>query len=101
MSSLTALNRRGLMERGRNELSHARRLNYPMGILMFDVDNFKKVNDTYGHAVGDQVLCAIVRLCQQKFVKSISSAAMAGDEFVILIPGCNLENTCQVGHAPA
>lgn len=92
-----ALNRRGLMERGRNELSHAIRLNYPVGILMFDIDNFKNVNDTYGHTVGDQVLFAIVKLCQQNIREIDVIGRYGGDEFVILIPGCNLENTCQVG----
>jgi diguanylate cyclase (GGDEF)-like protein len=93
----SALNRRGLMERGRIELMHAHRLIYEVGVLMFDVDDFKKINDTYGHAVGDEVLCAIVRFCQQNIRETDLLGRYGGDEFVILLPGCDLENASQKG----
>ncbi len=93
----SVLNRRGLMERGRNELIHARRLNYQVGILMFDLDNFKNINDTYGHAVGDQVLCSVVRTCQRNIREIDLFGRYGGDEFVIIMPGTSLETACQVG----
>jgi diguanylate cyclase (GGDEF)-like protein len=91
----SALNRRGLMDRGRYELLHAYRLKYQVGILMVDVDDFKKINDTYGHAVGDEVLCAIVKLCQQNIRETDILGRYGGDEFVIALPGCDLEDTYQ------
>jgi diguanylate cyclase (GGDEF)-like protein len=93
----SVLNRRGLMQRGKNELSHGRRLKYQVGILMFDLDNFKNINDTYGHAVGDQVLRAVAQACKGKIRDIDIFGRYGGDEFVIILPGCNLETACQVG----
>jgi diguanylate cyclase (GGDEF)-like protein len=92
----SALNRRGLMERGRNEWSHARRLNYPLGIIMFDLDNFKNINDTFGHAVGDRVLKVVVETCQARIREIDILGRYGGDEFVILLPGSSLEPTAHV-----
>ncbi len=94
----SAFNRRGLMERSRHELMLAHRLNYQVGVLMFDVDNFKKINDTYGHGVGDEVLCAVVKLCQQNIRETDILGRYGGDEFVILMPGCDLEDAYKKGN---
>jgi len=67
-------------------LSHARRHGHSLAILMLDLDNFKKVNDTYGHFVGDQLL----KEAGQRLVAAIRStdtvARFGGDEFVLLLP---------------
>jgi diguanylate cyclase (GGDEF)-like protein len=91
-----AFNRRGLMERGRNELSHARRLNYEVGILMFDLDNFKQINDSFGHGVGDHVLRVVVEAGQTNIREIDVLGRYGGDEFVIIMPGCNLDNARQM-----
>jgi diguanylate cyclase (GGDEF)-like protein len=90
-----ANNRRGLMERGRNELSHARRLNYEVGIMMFDLDNFKMINDTFGHGVGDQVLRVVAEVGLTNIREIDVLGRYGGDEFVIIMPGCNLDTVRQ------
>lgn len=60
-------------------------------VIMMDIDFFKKVNDTYGHAYGDYVLRTIADLCTQKFRKTDIVARYGGEEFCILMPGTTLE----------
>jgi diguanylate cyclase (GGDEF)-like protein len=91
------LNRRGLLQRGRNELIHGHRLKYQVSFLMFDLDNFKIINDTYGHAVGDQVLYGVASTCKEKIRDIDIIGRYGGDEFVIILPGCTLETAGQVG----
>ncbi len=93
----SVLNRRGLMQRGKNELTHGRRLKYQVGILMFDLDNFKSINDTYGHAIGDQVLRGVAKTIKEKIRDIDIFGRFGGDEFIIILPGCNLDTACQVG----
>jgi diguanylate cyclase (GGDEF)-like protein len=93
----SVLNRRGLLQKGKSELTHGRRLNYKVGILMFDLDNFKSINDTYGHGVGDQVLRGVAKTCKEKIRDIDIFGRFGGDEFIIILPGCNLDTACQVG----
>ena len=91
--SLTDLyNHRTLRELGQSELLRSRRMNHELALLMFDIDRFKHVNDTYGHAAGDKVLNLLgnqaLRTC-----RSIDIVArMGGDEFVMLLPETSAEN---------
>ena len=91
--SLTDLyNYRTLRELGQSELLRSRRMNHELALLMFDIDRFKHVNDTYGHAAGDKVLNLLgnqaLRTC-----RSIDIVArMGGDEFVMLLPETSAEN---------
>ena len=55
-------------------------------ILMFDIDRFKNVNDTYGHQAGDEVLVSVARTCEQVMRKSDMVARYGGEEFVVLLP---------------
>ena len=75
-----------------NTISHKTRLS----LLLFDLDKFKTVNDTYGHDVGDQVLIRICNTVQKLIRKSDIFARWGGEEFVILLPGVNLEGACIV-----
>lgn len=59
--------------------------------VMIDLDNFKNVNDTYGHPVGDQVLIALARLLRQRIRKSDVVGRYGGEEFAIILPDCNLD----------
>lgn len=89
---LTGLpNRRGFYELAEHELPNTQRQGYPLTLAMFDVDHFKKVNDVHGHAVGDMVLIELARLCQSCMRRGDIVARFGGEEFVIWMPYCSLE----------
>lgn len=85
---LTGLvNRRTLMELGINECKRAERFNHPFSLLMVDIDWFKSVNDTWGHLVGDHVICAVAYACRNRIRSGVDTAArVGGEEFVIMLP---------------
>jgi diguanylate cyclase (GGDEF)-like protein len=83
--SLTGLASRGFFQsHGQTRLEAARRNQYPIAILMIDLDRFKAINDTHGHAVGDQVLCMAAHRIRQMARGSDVLARYGGDEFVML-----------------
>jgi diguanylate cyclase (GGDEF)-like protein len=59
---------------------------------MFDIDHFKKVNDTYGHDAGDEVLKSLVTMMHKRLRKNDILARWGGEEFIILLSGTNLAN---------
>jgi diguanylate cyclase (GGDEF)-like protein/PAS domain S-box-containing protein len=79
-------NRRYLEELLRTEVERADRYARPLTVAMVDVDHFKRVNDTYGHPVGDQVLRTIVDRCQKAIRISDALARYGGEEFVLVLP---------------
>ena len=81
------LNRRAFQERLEHELIAGRASGRPVTIALIDVDNFKQVNDTLGHQVGDQVLQAIASVLIGECRASDIAARYAGDEFVMVFPG--------------
>jgi diguanylate cyclase (GGDEF)-like protein/PAS domain S-box-containing protein len=80
------LNRRYFMEMARKEFSRSQRYHYPLSIIMFDIDHFKLVNDTYGHPAGDQVLQMIAQKCRENTRTSDIIGRYGGEEFIILLP---------------
>lgn len=87
VDSLTGIyNRRKLFELGEKEMIRSRRLEKSFSLLLFDVDFFKKVNDTYGHSAGDELLLHIVRIIQQNIRAIDIFGRLGGDEFVIFFP---------------
>jgi len=80
------LNRRALLAQLGTEVERTRRYNAPLSILMIDVDEFKDVNDTYGHLAGDQVLVEVALLLARTARSVDSVARYGGDEFVIAVP---------------
>jgi diguanylate cyclase (GGDEF)-like protein len=80
-----AANRRNFMERCEAEVSRARRYNRPTSILMLDADRFKSINDTYGHAAGDEVLKAIAAGFRQNLRDPDIWGRLGGEEFAILL----------------
>lgn len=84
---LTGLYRRGVFEeRLRHDLALAGRRNGMITVAYLDVDDFKVVNDTYGHAEGDQVLRAIASVLQRTTRKADTAARLGGDEFALILP---------------
>ena len=83
---LTGLhNRRHFMELADREFGRARRYQRPLAAIMLDIDHFKQVNDTYGHAVGDQVLQIAAERCQKTVREIDILGRYGGEEFVALL----------------
>lgn len=79
-------NRRYSMMRLSEEIERARRYNHELSVFMLDIDNFKSVNDRYGHQIGDQVLVKLAKTCQQMVRSSDVVTRFGGEEFMIILP---------------
>jgi diguanylate cyclase (GGDEF)-like protein/PAS domain S-box-containing protein len=91
---LTGLhNRRFMQEALERELLRARRAQWPIGLLMLDLDGFKAVNDTHGHDAGDEVLKAVSRLFQNRLRAADIICRYGGEEFVLVLPQMTLQAT--------
>lgn len=80
------LNRRAFLELFQIEVTRQRRHNHALSLLMLDIDFFKSINDTYGHAAGDIVLIQLCETVQQLLRRSDVFGRIGGEEFVILLP---------------
>jgi diguanylate cyclase (GGDEF)-like protein/PAS domain S-box-containing protein len=89
-------NRRTLHEKGQNELIRCRRYGSDMVVMMIDVDHFKKINDTMGHFLGDEVLKALVNHCQKTLRASDFFGRLGGEEFVAVLTESNIAQAHQV-----
>ncbi len=90
-------NRRNLFELGERELRTARRYGRPLSGIMFDIDNFKRVNDTYGHSVGDEVLVAMAQRCAAALRDVDVFGRYGGEEFAVVMPETGLSKALDVG----
>ena len=81
-----ALSRRYVTELAQHDLVLARRYGRPLALAMLDIDHFKRVNDTWGHATGDRALCALVATCRENLRASDYIGRLGGEEFVCLMP---------------
>ncbi|MCC5887588.1 MAG: GGDEF domain-containing protein [Gammaproteobacteria bacterium] len=89
-------NRRHFYTLAEPELARAHRHGTPLSLLMFDLDHFKQVNDNYGHACGDAVLCQTVGVIQGRLRISDALARIGGEEFVVLLPETEFEQANQL-----
>jgi diguanylate cyclase (GGDEF)-like protein len=85
------LSRREFLKRLVAEIRRSRRHEHELALVMVDIDDFKSVNDTYGHAAGDEVLKHLGGFLQAEIRTSDLAARMGGDEFVVLLPETDLD----------
>jgi diguanylate cyclase (GGDEF)-like protein/PAS domain S-box-containing protein len=86
------LNRRKIIENIKFELQRAKRTNSIFSLLMFDIDHFKKVNDKYGHNMGDLVLKSIASTVEKRIRETDIFGRWGGEEFIIVAPDTVVEN---------
>ncbi|KQQ14109.1 diguanylate cyclase [Methylobacterium sp. Leaf123] len=94
-----AFNRRAFESRAAEALRDMAAARQPGALLLLDVDRFKTVNDSFGHAVGDRILVALTGVLEACLPRSAILARLGGDEFVILVPGLDAAAASGLGAA--
>ena len=89
-------NRRFFEERMQMELTNARQQKYPLCLAMLDIDHFKRINDTFGHAEGDKVLCKLGFVLSTNLRKGTVVARFGGEEFVVILPNTHIDGAHQI-----
>jgi diguanylate cyclase (GGDEF)-like protein len=84
-------NRRYLDETFDRELARAAREDYPVCVIMLDIDHFKKVNDTYGHEAGDFILKAMAKTLSERNRRGDFTCRFGGEEFVVVMPNMAMD----------
>ena len=93
---LTGLvNRREFSRRFALDLARTQRDASPLSLVLIDLDHFKRINDQYGHAAGDAVLCTLARLSDSCFRSIDTVGRLGGEEFAVLLPGADLQCAAQ------
>jgi diguanylate cyclase (GGDEF)-like protein/hemerythrin-like metal-binding protein len=88
---LTGLNNRHLFEeKALEEINRSDRYNRPLSMIIFDLDYFKRINDTWGHPIGDEVLRKTAEITRKHIRKTDMIFRLGGEEFIILLPETNL-----------
>jgi diguanylate cyclase (GGDEF)-like protein len=80
------LNRRGILQFGQGEWQRASRFKRPFCCVIFDIDNFKSINDTWGHKAGDQVLTGVANLVNARLRSTDALGRFGGEEFLLVAP---------------
>ncbi|MCR2804551.1 histidine kinase N-terminal 7TM domain-containing diguanylate cyclase [Paenibacillus soyae] len=94
--SLTgALNRARFVMQARALLQEKAPSRMPVSLILFDIDHFKRFNDTYGHETGDAVLVHVAAVCREVIEEGHLFARYGGEEFVIAMPDATLEEACE------
>jgi len=85
-----------IKERLGAELERAARQQQNVSVVMLDIDHFKKVNDLYGHLLGDQVISSLANLLKQQLRKTDLLGRYGGEEFLLVLPECPLDKACKM-----
>jgi len=97
------LNRRGLEKAANNMFAHVQNVSENIFVLMIDIDHFKRLNDTHGHAFGDEVITQLGRLLNNSMIEGAVAARLGGEEFVALFAdtdmGAALEKAENLRHS--
>ncbi len=83
------LNHKNSLRRLKEEVDRSKRINYPLSVAMIDLDNFKSVNDTYGHQMGDEMLVQIAQILTESCRTTDVVGRYGGEEFIIIMPDTN------------
>jgi diguanylate cyclase (GGDEF)-like protein len=94
---LTGLpNHRSLQDALGKGLDEAYTRGMPLGIALLDIDNFKRINDTYGHGIGDEAIKALARVLDHGIGEMGMAARLGGEEFVVVMPGCDADASVRI-----
>jgi diguanylate cyclase (GGDEF)-like protein/PAS domain S-box-containing protein len=91
-----AYNRSHFFEVAERECLRAKHFGQPLALIAMDIDHFKRVNDTYGHAAGDEALRQFTHTCMSSLRPTDTFARIGGEEFVALLPSTNLDQAVQL-----
>jgi diguanylate cyclase (GGDEF)-like protein len=91
-----AFNYRFFKQQLAQEISRSQRFRNPVSLIIFDIDNFKKYNDTYGHPQGDKIIKRFAHLIQENIRKVDILSRYGGDEFSLILPGTNFDSSVTV-----
>jgi diguanylate cyclase (GGDEF)-like protein len=83
------LNHKNSLRRLKEEVDRSKRIDYPLSVAMVDLDNFKLVNDTYGHQTGDEVLIQVAQILSDNCRTTDTVGRYGGEEFIIIMPDTN------------
>lgn len=88
-SMTNLLNHKNSLRRLKEEVDRAKRIGYPLTVAMIDLDNFKLINDTYGHQTGDEVLIQVAKILTENCRSTDIVGRYGGEEFIIIMPDTN------------
>ncbi|MEA5445855.1 diguanylate cyclase [Gammaproteobacteria bacterium AB-CW1] len=98
IDQLTGLyNRNSLSEFANKSFSEANRHDFPLSLILIDIDHFKQINDTHGHLTGDEVLAAIGEMLKEKCRNEDFAVRFGGEELMLILPHCDSEGAVQRG----
>jgi len=96
VDALTCLpNRRQVIKQFQNEVFRAERYRTNLSISMIDIDHFKRINDSYGHTVGDQVLFQLANILQENIRNPDTVGRYGGEEFLLVLPNTSLKEAVE------